>query len=113
MLIKKQNARVHEGSKDCTVYEHDHPTNRLSYATTSIDGRYPTEKRVVNTECEGMFFVISGSGTIHSEKGDFQINEGDSYSLKQGEKYYIKGDKLLLSLINAPKWTPEQQKVVD
>jgi mannose-6-phosphate isomerase-like protein (cupin superfamily) len=60
-----------------------------------------------------MFFVISGSGTIHSEKGDFEINEGDSYSLEQGEKYYIKGDKLLVSLINAPKWTPEQQKVVD
>ena len=73
MLIKKENTREQKNSPACTVWEHDHPTNNLSLATSLINGRYPEEKRVTNLECEEIIFVISGSGTIHSEKGDFQI----------------------------------------
>ena len=41
MLIKKEDARKHENSKTCTVWEYDHPTKELSYATAKINGRYP------------------------------------------------------------------------
>ncbi|RLG09260.1 cupin domain-containing protein [Candidatus Pacearchaeota archaeon] len=113
MLIKKEESRKHENSKTCTVWEYDHLSEKLSYATSLINGRYPEEKRVTNLECEEMCYVMSGSGKIHSDKGDFEINEGDSYLFEQGEKYYIEGDNLKLALINSPKWRPEQHKVVD
>jgi len=113
MLIKKSETREHKNSPSCTVWEHDHPTDNLSLATTLIDGRYPEEKRVTNTECEEIVYVIGGSGVIHSDKGDFEIKEGDSYSFKKNEKYYIDGNKLFLTLINAPKWTFEQYKEVE
>jgi len=113
MLIKKENTREQKNSPACTVWEHDHPTNNLSLATSLINGRYPEEKRVTNLECEEIIFVISGSGTIHSEKGDFQINQGDSYHFETKEKYFIEGDNLLLGITNTPKWTFEQYREVD
>jgi mannose-6-phosphate isomerase class I len=113
MLIKKQNAIKHENSKTCTAWEHNHPTKNLSYATILINGRYPEQKRVTNLESEEIIFVISGSGTIHSEKGDFELNPGDSYHIQIEEKYYIEGDSLLLGITNAPKWTFEQYRNVD
>jgi len=113
MLIKKSEAKEHKNSPDCTAWEHNHPTNNLSYATVSISGRYPETKRVTNLKCEEIIFVISGSGTIHSEKGNFQINQGDSYHFETKEKYFIEGDKLLLGITNSPKWTFEQYREVD
>lgn len=113
MLIKKSDTRKKENCKGCTVWEHDHPTNNLSLAASLIDGRYPEQKRVTNIECEEMCYVISGSGIIHSDKGIFEINEGDSYHFEIGEKYFIEGDNLKLVLINAPKWRLDQHEVVD
>jgi len=113
MLIKKEGAREHENSDTCSVREYEHPTDRLSYTTALIDGRYPIDKRAVNLECEQIYYVISGSGEIHSDKGDFEVHEGDSYHFERGERYWIKGSKLLLAVMNSPRWNKEQYGVVD
>ena len=113
MLIKKESTTSKQNSPGCTVNEHDHPTNNLSLATSTINGRYPEQKRVTNLECEEICYVISGSGTIQSYKGTFEITEGDSYHFKIGEKYSIEGNNLKLVLINAPKWRLDQHKVVE
>lgn len=113
MLIKKSESKKVQNSPDCTVWEYDFPSKDFSYATALIDGRYPEKKRVTNLACEEIYFVISGFGIVHSEKGDFEIRERDLYFFEKGEIYWIEGNKLLLALVNAPKWTPEQHKVVD
>ncbi|MBU1205295.1 MAG: hypothetical protein KKE93_05285 [Nanoarchaeota archaeon] len=113
MLIKKLESTKIENSKDCTVWEYEYPSKDFSYATALIDGRYPEQKRVTNLKCEEIYYVISGSGIIHSEKGDFEISEGDLYFFEKGEIYWVEGSKLFLALVNAPKWTPEQHKIVD
>jgi len=113
MLIKKTEAIKHKNSKDCTVWEYEFPSQDFSYATALIDGRYPEEKRVTNLKCEEVYFVISGFGIIHSEKGVFKINEGDVYFFEKGEVYWLEGEKLFLALINAPKWTVDQYKIVE
>jgi mannose-6-phosphate isomerase-like protein (cupin superfamily) len=114
MLIKREDARRHENSSTCTVWEHDHPSKDLSYAVARIDGTYPeNSKKAKNLECDTIFIGISGSGTIHSEKGDFLINPQDSYYIPKGEKYSIVGQNLLLGISNSPRWTPEQYKEVD
>jgi mannose-6-phosphate isomerase-like protein (cupin superfamily) len=94
------------------VWEYLFPSNDFSFATALIDGRYPEEKRVANLECEEVYYVISGDGVVHSEKGDFEIEKGDLYHFEKGEAYWVKGNELFVALVNAPKWTPEQHKVV-
>ena len=113
MLIKKAESEKKSNSRLCTVWEYGYPSEDFSFATALIDGRYPEEKRVTNLECEEVYYIISGSGTVHSEKGDFEISEGDLYFFEKREVYWIEGDDLLLALVNAPKWTPEQHKIVD
>ena len=114
MLIRKEDARRHENSPNCTVWEHDHPSKDLSYAIARIEGTYPeNNKKAKNLECESIFVGLSGTGTIHSERGDFPINPQDSCYIPKGEKYSIEGNNLLLGISNSPKWNPEQYRVVD
>ena len=113
MLIKKSEAVKHQNSNDSTVWEYELPNKNISFATAFIDGRYPEIKRVVNLSCEEIYFIISGSGIIHSEKGNYEINEGDFYYFNKGEKYWVEGNKLSLALLNIPKWSPEQHKSVE
>ena len=113
MLIKESESTKHENSKECTVWEYEFPSQKFSYATALINGRYPEQKRVTNLKCEEIYFVISGSGVVYSEKGDFEISKGDVYFFEKGEIYWVEGNQLFLALVNAPKWTPEQYKIVD
>ncbi|MHA1954620.1 MAG: cupin domain-containing protein [Candidatus Heimdallarchaeaceae archaeon] len=113
MLIKKSEAKKFENSKDCTVWEYNIPSKDFSYVTALIDGRYPEKKRVINLDCEEIYFVVSGSGIVHSEKGDFRINKGDVYFFEKSEVYWIEGSQLVLAIVNIPKWTPEQHKIVN
>lgn len=112
MLIKKSEAIEFKNSESCTVWEYDFPSENLGLATAFIDGRYPEEGRGTNLKCKQILFVISGSGKIYSEKGEFKINNGDSYFFEEKEPYYIEGNKLLVVIINAPKWQVEQYKKV-
>lgn len=113
MLIKKSEAREKQNCADCTIWEYEYPSKNFSYATGLINGRYPAEKRATNTGCEEVYYTISGSGIVHSEKGDFELTPGDLYSFEKGEIYWVEGKELFLALVNAPAWTPEQHKIVD
>lgn len=113
MLIKKSEAKEFKNSSDCTVFEYPFPSELFSFATAFIDGRYPEQKRVTNLECEEIYYVVSWSWKIHSEKWDFEMSEWDIYFFEKGEIYSIEGNKLSLVLVNAPKWFPEQHKIVD
>lgn len=113
MLIKKSETKKFENSKNCTVWVYEYPDKNVSYATALINGRYPDEKKVTNLECEESYLVLSGYGIIHSDKGDFKISEGDMYVISKGEVYWVEGENLSLALVNIPKWTAEQHKIVD
>jgi len=113
MLIKKEDARLTYSPNSCLISEYDHPTKCLSCARAIINGRYPENKRAVNLECEQIYYVISGSGEIHSDKGDFEVQEGDSYHFERREKFWVNGSRLVLVVMNSPRWDKEQYEVVD
>lgn len=108
MLVKKNQSRKHQNSKSCTVWEYEYPSESFSFATALINGRYPDKGRCANLGCEEVYYVISGEGIIHSEFGDFKIEQGDVYSFKKGEKYYVEGKNLFVGLANAPRWRLDQ-----
>jgi mannose-6-phosphate isomerase-like protein (cupin superfamily) len=110
MFVEKSQTKKVQNSKDCTVWEYEYPSNLFSFATALINGRYPSEGKVANLECEEIYYVISGAGIVHSEFGDFKIKEGDLYFFKKSERYWVEGKNLFLVLVNAPKWFPEQHK---
>ena len=109
MLIKKEDSEAHQNSASCRVFEHNHFTGKMSYATAEIDGFYPSEfKKAKNLKCETIFIGISGMGIVHSERGKFIIRAGDTCHIPAMENYSIQGKSLVLGVANSPKWTPEQ-----
>tara|TARA_Y100000310_G_C20652470_1_gene800192 strand:+ start:681 stop:1022 length:342 start_codon:yes stop_codon:yes gene_type:complete len=113
MLFKRSDADHKTYSGACSVREYNLPSEDFSFATAVINGCFPENGRVSNTKCDEIYFVISGSAVIHSDKGDFEICEGDVYFFKKGEKYWVEGSNLSLALVNTPKWFPEQHKIVE
>lgn len=113
MLIKKYQSKKVENSKDCVVWEYEYPSSLFSFATALINGRYPDKGQVTNLECEEIYYVVSGSGIIHSEFGDFKIEKRDMYFFKKAEKYWVEGKDLFLVLVNAPKWVAEQYRNIE
>lgn len=108
MHIKQSEAVTIQASKNCTVHEYYYPSEDSSFAVSHINGRYPDQGKVYNANCEEIYYVISGSGAIHSEKGDFELSVGDVYYFQKKEVYWVEGNNLYLGLMNAPKWHPEQ-----
>ncbi|MFH0951139.1 MAG: hypothetical protein V1765_01560 [bacterium] len=113
MLIKKSETQKIEITSNCTVWEYNYPSDHFSLATALINGRYPDQGKSINEQCEQAYYVISGHGVVHSDKGDYTISNGDLYYFEPKEAYYIESNNLLVVLINAPKWTAEQYKHIN
>ena len=113
MIIEKSEVVRKSNSSACTVSEYPYPSRNSSIATAQIDGRYPEKGRALNTKCEMAYYVISGEGVVHTDRGDFLISEGDLYYFETGERYWIEGDSLFVVVVNAPAWTPEQYSESD
>ncbi|MBI4239500.1 hypothetical protein HY620_00735 [Candidatus Uhrbacteria bacterium] len=111
MLLKKDESTKKTYGESATVWEYEVPSERMSFALAAIDGRYPASGMAVNLKCEQMNYVLSGAGVVHSEFGDFPIEEGDVYHVKEHEQYWIEGFHLTIVLVNAPAWKREQYSV--
>ncbi len=108
MLIKKENTIKKENSKSCSVWEYEFPGKKLGIATALINGRYPEQGKVMNSQCETIYYVLDGAGIIHTEQGDFEIKKGDAFFLETGQWYWIEGINLSVAIVNAPAWFPGQ-----
>jgi len=113
MLIKKEEAKKVTNSDNCTVWEYNGKTDKFNTATAYINGRFPDEKRVVNLELEETYYVLSGSATIYSEKGTFEIKAGDVYIFAKGEKFYLEANELRLVVFCVPAFDPKQHIIVE
>jgi len=111
MLIKKKDSIEKHNSDSCTVHEYESGSKSMSFATAMIDGFYPNKGFACNTGCEEIYYVISGTGIIYTDKGASKVSEGDMYHFEKGEKYRVEGKKLFLALINSPPWNIGQYKI--
>lgn len=112
MIIKKDEAKEKVNNKTCTVWEYAFPSKQLGFATVKINGRYPDSGRVVNEECDELYYVLSGKGIIHHETGDYEIKEGDAFFFEKGKWYWVEGE-LHIAVPTSPTWFLEQHKHVD
>jgi len=98
---------------NCVVNEYNFKSKTLGLATARINGRYPDSGKALNTECDQIYYVISGSGTIHHEAGSFEVEQGDAFFFEKGKWYWIEGKELFVALPSAPTWFFDQYKELD
>lgn len=110
MLITKNAAHKKENGNTCTVWEYDFQQQDVGFSYAHINGRYPTEGKVVNTACDLIYFVMSGECYIHVDGQDVHLKPQDAFFLKRGQEYFVVGNKVSIALVELPRWTVEQFK---
>jgi mannose-6-phosphate isomerase-like protein (cupin superfamily) len=113
-IIKVDQAPVKKNSSTCELNEYLFNQPNLGVARVVINGRYPSEegKKVINTGCDLMYFVLEGEGIVHTESGDFKARQNDAILLGRGKPYWTEGKNFKVLVISAPEWTPEQYKEI-
>jgi mannose-6-phosphate isomerase-like protein (cupin superfamily) len=62
----------------------------------------------VNHKCDEIYYVISGTWTVHQETGDYIIKEGDAFFFEKEKRYRVEGENLKLTITNHPAWFLQQ-----
>lgn len=109
-IIESSKAFSKKNGGTCEVLEYLFCQPNLGLARAKINGRYPAEQntRVINKTCDLIYFVIKGTGIIHTPEGDFTINVDDAVYLSRQEWYWVEGKNLEVIVVSAPAWTADQ-----
>ncbi|MBT3406431.1 cupin domain-containing protein [Candidatus Woesearchaeota archaeon] len=110
MHIKKDDTNRVDVTLACVVNEYQFGKKGLGLATATINGRHPLSGKIVNEECDSMYYIISGKGIIHHETGDYEVNEGDAFYFEKGKWYWVEGENMKIVEPSAPAWFYEQHK---
>ncbi len=111
--IKRSDAKEKQNSESCTVWEYELPSKKVGIATARINGRYPDKGSSVNMECDMVYFVLSGSGSITCGGIEHELREGDAFLVQTGNKYWVVGKGLFIAVVTGPAWFPEQYKELE
>lgn len=109
--VYKVKAEAAKDLGNVKIFDFDLPTWNLGLAMAELDGRFPPEGKSSNVGCELIFYVLSGSGTIYSENGVFDLETGDVYHFKKSEKYYVVGKRLKVLMPSSPAWQAKDFKL--
>ncbi|MEV0231346.1 AraC family ligand binding domain-containing protein [Nonomuraea sp. NPDC050786] len=82
-----------------------------SHLIIEITGRVPA--RLLQQECDFVYYVIEGRGTFHIEDRCEHCNPGDLVTIPKGSKFTYEGDGLRMLLTSTPPWWPGQEQVFD
>ena len=113
MLITKTTVHKKENGAACTIWEYDFNKQDLGFSRVQINGRYPATGKVANTACDLIYFVLSGSCTIHVDQTAIQLKQHDAFFLQRNKKYFVIGDQAMCTLVESPRWTVEQLRKVE
>ena len=108
----KSQANKFVASDQCTIWENNLGSPKISNATSEINGRHPVKGWVVNDECDELAYVVSGTGLLHMPDKTINVQQGDTILLEAGERFAWEGT-LKLFLPCVPAWWPEQSHVVE
>jgi len=110
-IVTKDQAKEFKNSDTCIAYEYALGDEDINGAIIKLSGRYPETGYVTNEACKELVYVISGSGSLVTDKETVELSTGDMALLPPNEKYYFDGTMEML-MPCSPAWYPEQHKEV-
>ncbi|MFA6527320.1 MAG: hypothetical protein WCT20_02760 [Candidatus Babeliales bacterium] len=112
--IKLNQTHIKNNSATCQVNEYPFNEPTLGIARSTINGRYPTNagKKVINTECDLIYYVLDGSGKVETGGETFTLEKDDALFLACNKSYWVEGKGLDVLVISAPEWTIKQYEEV-
>jgi hypothetical protein len=113
MLIRYENAHKKSNGQTCTVWEYNfvgHP--QVGFSCAYIHGRYPEKGSVVNTACDLMYYIVAGQCHLYVDDVEYELHEHDAFFIEKNKNYYVVGQGAVCALVEHPRWTPEQCKMI-
>jgi hypothetical protein len=113
-LIKANHISTKNNSSSCAVNEYIFNQPSIGIAKALIHGRYPIapNKKNINIKSDIVYFVLGGSGVVHTAAGDFTLEPHDALFIAHGSWYWTDGNNLDILVISSPEWNVEQYKEV-
>lgn len=110
-VVAKDQAKEFKNSDVCIAYEYALGDTDINGAVIKLSGRYPETGYVTNEVCKELVYVVSGSGSLVTDKETVELSTGDMALLLPNEKYYFDGT-MEMFMPCSPAWYPEQHKEV-
>ena len=110
--ITQAQANSFSNSPTCYGEEYNFNDKDLNIALITVNGRYPEAGFATNEVCKEISYVVSGSGSVHTEHESLELHPGDAIMLQPGEKFYWEGKNMRMIMPCSPSFYPEQHKVV-
>ena len=110
MKIAKKETEQFQNGNTCTVQKYSFPSKSLGLVTAEIKGRYPEQGKVLNEVSDEIYYVMSGSCTIHHQSGEYFIEEGDVFFFPADKWLWVEADLLSIVVCTAPPWSPGQHQ---
>src|SRR4051812_30468082 len=107
--ISLEQATIRNNSGVCQVREYKLNDKNFDFAIIAISGRYPDQKRMVNTTCSEAVYIAKGSGKVVVEDITYSLQHGDLVLIEKGEKYFWDGN-MELHITCRPAFFIEQHK---
>ena len=113
MIIRKCERKMEQIAKTGFVWDYKLPDEGIGIAVQKLNGRVPDSGQLMNTVCNEICYVISGSGIVFIEDEKYEVGEGDIFTIDAGQKSYIIAKDLHFVAVTSPDWYPEQCETVD
>ena len=113
MIIKKAESKKEQIAKGSFVWDYKLPDEGIGIAVQKLNGRVPDSGQLMNTVCNEIFYVISGSGVVFIEGEKYEVGEGDIFTIDAGQKSCIIAKDLNFVAVTSPDWYPEQCETID
>ena len=113
MIIKKTDAIQHQNSENYSILEYPYEAQDSSFATAELNGRYPEigfSVNAVNEECVEMFYILSGTLTVHEDENIRIANVGDFVRIEKDTPYFLEGENVKFCIIHTPRFILDQHK---
>lgn len=113
MLIKSSDSTkisIPEG----TIWDYPMPNEDVGISYQTLNGRVPTKGRGVNTVCQEIYFVISGTATIYLGDKHYSVGSNDIVVIEPNIASHLEGaNDLKIITITRPNWYEKQYKIVE
>ena len=82
---------------------------KFDFVIAELDGNHPT---VVNKVSDRVYYVLEGEGVVTVGSRELAVAKGELVTISSNTPHSIKG-KLSYIVVTAPKFAPENERVVE
>lgn len=96
-----------------TIWDYPLPKEDIGISYQEVKGRCPKKGKYLNTVCNEIYFILSGTATFHLRNEDTHMETKDVIIVESNTPHWFETEGLTYITITRPNWFEEQYKTVE